>query len=239
MIVIPAVDLKGGRCVRLFQGRMDREKVYSDDPVAMAKRWEGEGAKMLHIVDLDGAVGGSPANTEAIRAIVKALEVPCELGGGIRSMETIEKYLEMGLDRIVLGTAAVKSPDLVKLATKAYPGKIVVGIDAAGGKVAVEGWTETTDESALDLARRLEALGVAAINYTDILRDGAMTGPNIEATAEMVRAVKIPVVAAGGVSRLDDLVGLAKTGAWGAITGKALYEGAIKLNEALERVSEL
>lgn len=239
MIVIPAVDLKGGRCVRLFQGNMDKETVYSKDPVAMAKRWEGEGAKMLHIVDLDGAVGGSPANTEAVRAIVKALSIPCELGGGIRSMETIERYLEMGLDRVVLGTVAVKDPDLVKRAAKAYPGKIVVGIDAVGGKVAVEGWTETTGESALDLARRFENMGVAALNYTDISRDGAMTGPNIEATAEMVRAVKIPVIAAGGVSKMDDLINLAKTGVKGAITGKAIYEGTINLKDAIERLSSI
>jgi phosphoribosylformimino-5-aminoimidazole carboxamide ribotide isomerase len=213
---------------------MDRETFYSDDPAAMARRWESEGAKMLHIVDLDGAVGGSPANEEAVRAILKTLSIPCELGGGIRTMEIIERYLGMGLDKVVLGTVAIKNPDLVRSAAKAFPGRIVVGIDALGGKVAVKGWTETTGESALDLARRFEGMGIAAINYTDISRDGAMAGPNIEATAEMVRSVKIPVIAAGGVSRLEDIINLAKTGVAGTITGKALYEGAFSLKEAIK-----
>jgi phosphoribosylformimino-5-aminoimidazole carboxamide ribotide isomerase len=191
---------------------------------------------MLHIVDLDGAVGGSPANTETIRNIVKSLTIPCEIGGGIRTMETIEKYLEMGLQKVVLGTVAIKNPGLVKEAARSFPGRIVVGIDAVGGNVAVEGWTETTRESALELAQRFEGMGVAAINYTDISRDGAMVGPNIEATAEMVRAVKIPVIAAGGISKLDDIKALRKTGVAGAITGKALYEGAFSLIEAIKSV---
>lgn len=233
MIVIPAVDLKGGKCVRLFQGRMDKETVYSDDPVSMAKKWEAEGAGMLHIVDLDGAVGGSPANNEAVAGIVKALKIPCELGGGIRTMEAIEKCVAMGLARVVLGTVAVKNPSLVKDAARAFPGKIVVGIDAVGGMVAVEGWTETSKVTAGDLAKSFEDMGVRAINYTDISRDGAMKGPNIEETARMVKTVSIPIVAAGGVSRLEDLTNLAQTGVEGAITGKAIYEGAFTITEAI------
>jgi len=235
MIVIPAVDIKGGRCVRLFQGKMDAETVYGDDPVKMAKKWESMGARLLHIVDLDGAVGGSPANREIIARMTDALDIPCELGGGIRSMETIESYLDLGLDRVVLGTAAVKQPELIKEACRKFPGKIVVGIDAKGGKVAVEGWTETTDLDAVRLARQFEDMGVRAINYTDISRDGAMEGPNLEATAEMVNAVEIPVIAAGGVTGMEDLVRLSETGVEGAITGKAIYEGTIDLKEAVER----
>ncbi len=239
MIVIPAVDLKGGKCVRLYQGKMDRETVYSDDPTAMALKWEKMGAEMLHIVDLDGAVGGSPSNTEAVKAIVNALTIPCELGGGIRDMETIEEYIGIGLERLVLGTVAVKNPELVRQAATTYPGRIVVGIDAVKGKVAVEGWTETSGEDAIDMARRIEDMGVRAINYTDISRDGAMEGPNIRETKKMVKAVDIPIVAAGGVTRVKDLVALAKTGVEGAITGKAIYEGAIDLKEAIERISRL
>lgn len=236
MIVIPAVDLKGGKCVRLFQGRMDKETVYSTDPVEMAKKWENQGAKLLHIVDLDGAVGGSPANDSAVREILASVKIPCEIGGGIRTMATIEKYVNMGMARVVLGTSAVKDPELVRESARAFPTRIVVAIDAVDGKVAIKGWTEQTDENAIDLARRFEDMGVRAINYTDISRDGAMEGPNIEATQEMVKAVKIPVVAAGGISCLDDLVKLSKTGVEGAITGKALYEGAFTLAQAISLV---
>jgi len=239
MIVIPAVDIKGGRCVRLFQGRMNEETVYGDNPVEMAKKWESLGASMLHIVDLDGAVGATPVNRYIIRAIVEELNIPCELGGGIRDLPTIEVYLKMGLNRVVLGTAAVKNPDLVKEAAGMFPGRVAVGIDAVHGKVAVEGWTETTDITAGELARRFEDMGVRAINYTDILRDGALVGPNIEATREMVRSVKIPVIAAGGISRMEDLVALVETGVEGAISGKALYEGKINLREAIALIVEL
>jgi len=239
MIVIPAVDIKGGRCVRLYQGKMDEETVYGDDPAAMAKKWESLGALLLHIVDLDGAVGGEPVNRNVIKNIVEELSIPCELGGGIRDMATIEAYIEMGLDRVVLGTAAVKDPDLVNEASKKFPGKIVVGIDAKGGRVAIEGWTETTDLDAVEMARQFEDMGVRAINYTDISRDGAMVGPNIDATSEMVRAVEIPVIAAGGVTRMEDLIALAKTGVEGAITGKAIYEGTIDLKGAIEHVAGL
>ncbi len=239
MMVIPAVDIKGSRCVRLYQGRMDDETVYGDDPVAMAKKWESHGAALLHIVDLDGAVGARPVNRDVISGIVEALAIPCELGGGIRDMATIEAYLDMGLDRIVLGTAAVKNAELVSEACNKFSGRIVVGIDAKGGRVAVEGWTETTDITAVGLAQRFEDMGVRAINYTDISRDGAMVGPNIEATAQMVGAVEIPVIAAGGVTGMEDLIALAQTGVEGAITGKALYEGTIDLKEAIARTAEL
>lgn len=236
MIVIPAVDLKSGKCVRLFQGKMDMETVYSSNPVEMARKWESQGAKLLHIVDLDGAVGGSPANDDAVRAILANVKIPCEVGGGIRTMAIIEKYVKMGIERVVLGTAAVKEPILVREATKVFPDKIVVAIDAINGKVAIKGWTEQTEEIAVNLARKFEDMGVRSINYTDISRDGAMSGPNIEATREMVKAVKIPVVAAGGISCLDDLVRLSKTGVEGAITGKALYEGAFTLAQAISVV---
>ncbi len=239
MIVIPAVDIKGGRCVRLFQGKMDAETVYGDDPAQMARKWESMGAELLHIVDLDGAVGGSPVNREVIARMTEALDIPCELGGGIRNMETIESYLELGLDRVVLGTAAVKQPDLIREACKKFPGKIVVGIDAKDGRVAVEGWTETTDLDAVIMARQFEDMGVRAINYTDISRDGAMEGPNLEATSEMANAVAIPVVAAGGVTRMEDLINLFETGVEGAITGKAIYEGTIDLKDAIERLSQI
>lgn len=238
MIVIPAVDIRGGKCVRLYQGRYDAETVYGDDPVSMAGRWESMGAALLHIVDLDGAKDANPVNREVIGRIVKSLSIPCELGGGIRDMETVEAYLDMGIDRVILGTVAVKNPDLVKQALKQFPGRIVIGIDAKGGKAAVEGWLETTDVDAFELARRFEDMGVRAINYTDISRDGAMIGPNIEAAAKMAGSVEIPVIAAGGVTRMQDLVNLSKTGVEGAITGKALYEGTIDLKEAIARMKD-
>jgi len=239
MMVIPAVDIKGGRCVRLFQGRMDAETVYGDNPVEMAKKWESMGAKLMHIVDLDGAVGGRPVNRDVIKDIVEALEIPCELGGGIRDMATIEAYVNIGMDRIVLGTVAAKDPDLVKDASSKFPDKIVVGIDAKDGRVAIEGWTETTDLNAVVLAQQFEDMGVRAINYTDISRDGAMTGPNTEATANMAQSVGIPVIAAGGISKIEDLIALAKTGVEGAITGKALYEGTIDLKDAIKLIADL
>jgi len=239
MIIIPAVDIKGGRCVRLFQGRMNEETVYGDNPVEMAKKWESLGASMLHIVDLDGAVGAKPVNRYVIRAIVKELHIPCELGGGIRDLPTIEAYLKMGIERVVLGTAAVKNPDLVKEAAGKFPDQVAVGIDAVHGKVAVEGWVETTDIIAGELARRFEDMGVRAINYTDISRDGALVGPDIEAIREIVKSVKIHVIAAGGISRIEDLVALVDTGVEGAISGKALYEGKINLREAIALIAEL
>jgi len=237
MIVIPAIDIKGGRCVRLLQGRMDRETVFSDDPPAMAVRWIDQGARLIHVVDLDGAIEKSPKNLAAIEQIVSAAgSVPIQVGGGIRDLETIGMYLDQGVDRVVIGSAAIYDPDLVRQACRDFPGRIVVGIDARNGKVAIEGWTQTTEVSAIELGRQFEDSGVAAINFTDIERDGMQTGPNIEAIREFARAVGIPVVASGGVSCMDDirnLSKLAKDGVSGIITGRALYDGRLDLHEAV------
>jgi len=240
MIIIPAIDIKGGRCVRLLQGRMDAETVYSDDPSAMARRWEDGGAGRLHVVDLDGAVEKQPKNLPQIRAIIDSVGIPVQVGGGIRDMETIRMYLESGVDRVVIGTEAIRNPDLVKQACQAYPDRIVVGIDARAGRVAIEGWTETTDASAVELARQFEDSGVAAINFTDIERDGMRTGPNIEETRRLAESVAIPVVASGGVSSLDDikaLLPLAPSGVVGVIIGKALYDGNVDLPEAVRLIN--
>ncbi|MFP4256700.1 MAG: 1-(5-phosphoribosyl)-5-[(5-phosphoribosylamino)methylideneamino]imidazole-4-carboxamide isomerase [Desulfobacterales bacterium] len=242
MIIIPAIDIKGGKCVRLFQGEMDRETVFSDDPASMARRWADEGAEMIHVVDLDGAVEKRPRNLETIGRIVEeAGRVPVQVGGGIRDVETLEMYLDMGADRVVIGSAAIYDPDMVKKACRRFPGKIVVGIDAKNGKVAIEGWTKTTEMAATDLGKQFEDAGVAAINFTDIERDGMQTGPNIEATRELARALTIPVVASGGVSCLDDirrLAALETDGVTGIITGRALYEGALDLRSAMELLRE-
>lgn len=236
MIVIPAIDIKDGRCVRLEQGRMDRETVFGDDPSAMARQWQSQGASLIHLVDLDGAVSKTPRNRSVVASIVAAVDVPLQLGGGIRDMETIEMYVEIGIRRIVIGTEAIRHPELVRDAGRRFPGRIVVGIDARKGLVAIEGWTETTETTAIDLARRFEDCGVAAINFTDIHRDGMQTGPNIEATGQLAEAVSIPVVASGGVSNLDDvrnLKPLEALGVEGVITGRALYSGALDLKAAL------
>lgn len=236
MEIIPAIDLKGGKCVRLEQGDMGRDTVFSDDPVATAKKWEAAGATRLHVVDLDGAVGGSPSNGEIIECIVDALTIPVQIGGGIRNMETIDTYIALGVDRVILGTAAQKNPELVIGACEIYHNRIVVGIDAKEGKVAVRGWKEVTSESAMELAAEYEDYGVAAIVYTDIMRDGMMQGPNIEATRELALSVDIPVIASGGVSSLDDiktLLPLEKDGVEGIITGRAIYSGALDLTKAI------
>jgi phosphoribosylformimino-5-aminoimidazole carboxamide ribotide isomerase len=236
MIVIPAIDIKGGRCVRLLQGRMEDETVFSDDPAAMARRWAEAGAELIHIVDLDGAVEKTPRNLEAIRAILAAVDVPIQVGGGVRSAETLGMYLEIGAGRVVIGTEAVRNPDMVREACAAHPGKVVVGIDAREGWVAVEGWTETTRTRAADLARRFEDSGVAAINFTDIHRDGMRSGPNLEETRALARAIDIPVVASGGVASLEDiaaLLPLESDGVAGVITGRALYDGGLDLREAI------
>jgi phosphoribosylformimino-5-aminoimidazole carboxamide ribotide isomerase len=236
MIVIPAIDLKDGKCVRLLQGRMDAETVFSDDPPAMALRWAQDGAELLHVVDLDGAIKKMPQNPDAIRKILQAVSMPIQVGGGIRDMETIGLYLGMGVSRVIIGTEAVRNPLLVKEACKRYPGRIVVGIDARSGWVAVEGWTETTRVRAADLAREFEDSGVAAINFTDINRDGMQTGPNIEETRRLADSVSIPVIASGGVSCLEDirnLLPLESVGVKGVITGRALYSGALNLKEAI------
>ncbi len=236
MIVIPAIDLKEGRCVRLEQGEMHRDTVFSDNPAQQALTWEQAGAELLHLVDLDGAFAGQPKNKEAISAILTAISIPAQLGGGIRDLATIEAYLALGLSRVIIGTAAQRNPELVIEACQKFPGQIVVGIDAKNGMVAVQGWAEVTGSTAVDLARKFEDCGVAAIIYTDISRDGMMGGPNLEATKALAEAITIPVIASGGVSSLKDienLMAIEASGINGAITGKAIYTGAINLREAI------
>ena len=241
MQIIPAIDLKNGNCVRLMQGEMDKETVYSDEPEKMARRWQKDGAQIIHIVDLDGAVEKHPKNLDSIRKIIENVRVDVQVGGGIRNEQTIDLYMEMGALRIIIGTEAIKNPQLVKDACKKYPGRIVVGIDARKGMVAIEGWTQTTDVSAVELAKRFEDSGVSAINFTDIHRDGMQTGPNIEETRRLAAAISIPVVASGGVSVLEDienLLPLEQNGVTGIITGRALYSGTLKLTEAIRLVNQ-
>ncbi|WP_170348015.1 1-(5-phosphoribosyl)-5-[(5-phosphoribosylamino)methylideneamino]imidazole-4-carboxamide isomerase [Ruegeria atlantica] len=239
MILYPAIDLKDGQAVRLLRGEMDKATVFNDDPAAQARAFVEAGCEWLHLVDLNGAFAGEPINAAPVEAILKACNVPAQLGGGIRDMTTIETWIEKGLARVILGTVAVENPDLVREAAKAFPGKVAVGIDARSGMVATKGWAEETDVQVTDLARSFEDAGVAAIIYTDINRDGAMQGPNIEATADLARAVSIPVIASGGVSSLDDLIALRDCGVElnGAISGRALYDGALDLKEALATLS--
>ena len=236
MMIIPAVDIKDGRCVRLQQGEMDRETVFSNNPALMAQRWQEAGAELLHLVDLNGAIDKKPKNLTTIQAILDAVHIPVQLGGGIRDMDTIATYIDRGVSRVVLGTEAIRNPDLIIQAALRFPERIVVGIDARNGFVAIEGWTETTGTTAIDLARRFEDVGLAAINFTDIHRDGMQTGPNLEATRRLAEAVSIPVVASGGVSTIEDiknLLPLESAGVQGVITGKALYSGSLDLKEAI------
>jgi phosphoribosylformimino-5-aminoimidazole carboxamide ribotide isomerase len=236
MRIIPAIDLKGGRCVRLVQGRMQEETVYSDDPAGLALSWEQAGARLLHVVDLEGAVEGKPAHAPAIARIVGSVSIPVQVGGGIRDDRTVEHYLEMGVARVVIGTEAIRNPAFVNQICRAHPGRIVAGIDARNGRVAIRGWTETTDTLAVDLAQRLEDSGVAAIIFTDIQRDGMQTGPNIEQTRLMAEAVGVQVIASGGVGSLDHirrLLALEPAGVSGVIVGKALYSGSVLFAEAL------
>ena len=236
MIVIPAVDIKDGKCVRLLQGRMDAETVFGDDPVAMACKWDAAGAEIIHIIDLDGAFMKQPRNLETIRNIIASVDARIQIGGGIRTMDTIGMYLESGAERVIIGTEAIRNPGLVDDACRAFPGNIVVGIDARKGMVAIEGWTEDTSTQAVDLARRFEDSGVAAINFTDIHRDGMQTGPNIEETRKLAESISISVVASGGVARLADiknLLPLESSGVSGVITGKALYSGSLDLKAAI------
>lgn len=236
MLVIPAIDLKEGNCVRLEQGEMHRDTVFSDNPAEQALVWQSSGAELLHLVDLDGAFAGVPKNKTAIESIIASITIPAQLGGGIRDIATIEAYLSLGLSRVIIGTAAQRNPELVVEACKKFPGRIMVGIDAKNGMVAVQGWAEVTDVTATELARSFEDCGVAAIIYTDISRDGMMGGPNIKATKALAEAISIPVIASGGVSSLRDIENLMtveQSGVVGAITGKAIYTGAINLAEAI------
>lgn len=234
MILYPAIDLKDGACVRLYKGEMDQATVFNTNPAAQARAFAEAGCDWLHLVDLNGAFAGAPVNAAPVEEILQALDIPCQLGGGIRDMATIEAWLSKGLARVILGTVAVEDPALVRAAAKAFPGQVAVGIDAREGRVATKGWAEETEVQVTDLARSFEDAGVAAIIYTDINRDGAMQGPNIDATESLARAVSIPVIASGGVSSLSDLMALNDTGVIsGAISGRALYDGAIDLGAAL------
>ena len=231
--IIPAIDLKGGRCVRLRQGRMEDETVFSDNPAEVARRWEGAGATRIHLVDLDGAVGGEPVNARAVEAIVGAVKVPTQLGGGIRTRETMDFYLGLGVRRVILGTAALDPAALARLCG-GYGGEVAVGIDARDGFVAVKGWTETASVRAADLVSALSGLPLAAIIYTDISRDGMMQGPNVEAMAAMLEISPAPLIASGGVSRIEDVERLcALTGLAGMIIGRALYDGRVDLAAAV------
>ena len=237
MIIIPAVDIKNGKCVRLLQGRMTDDTVYSDDPAAMAVKWAQLGAQIIHVIDLDGAFSKSPQNVTRISEIAQSVKVPIQLGGGIRNEKTVAMYLEMGIGRVIIGTEAIKRPEFVKRICTTYPDQIIVGIDARNGKVAIDGWTQTTHVEAVDLARAFEDCGVAAINFTDIQRDGMQTGPNLKATRQLAEAISIPVVASGGVSSIQDirnLVTLEEFGIIGVIVGKALYSGQLDLKTALK-----
>ena len=241
MILFPAIDLKDGQCVRLFQGDMDQVTVFGDDPAAQARDFAAAGAKWLHVVDLNGAVSGRPVNEDAVTAILDAVDIPVQLGGGIRDRDTIEFWLERGVRRVILGTIAVRDPARVEQASRKHPGRVAVGIDARDGMVAVEGWTETSATTALDLAKRFRDSGLAVIIYTDISRDGAMQGPNIEAMVELARAISVPVIASGGVSSMADLEALKKAGQGllqGVISGRALYDGRIDLAAAIGLLEE-
>ena len=238
MILYPAIDLKDGQAVRLVRGEMDQATVFNTDPAAQARSFQDAGSTWLHLVDLNGAFAGQPVNGAAVEAILAATDVPAQLGGGIRDMETIEMWLTRGIARVILGTVAVENPALVRQAAAAFPGQIAVGIDARKGRVATKGWAEETDVMVTDLARQFEDAGVAAIIYTDIDSDGAMGGPNVQATADLARATSIPVIASGGVSSLADLIALRDTGVIaGAISGRALYDGALDLGQALSALA--
>jgi len=237
MIFFPAIDLKDGKCVRLLRGEMDRATVFNDDPGAQARAFVTQGCRWIHVVDLNGAFEGRPVNADAVDAILDDVSVPIELGGGIRSMETIRFWLDKGVRRVILGTVALRDPDLVIEACKAYPGRIVVGVDAKDGLVAVEGWAEVSDITAIELAKKFEGVGVAAIIFTDIARDGLMQGPNIDSTLELAQAVSIPVIASGGVSSMEDLGALKARGGdllEGVISGRAVYDGQIEVREAVD-----
>ena len=239
MIIIPAVDIKDGKCVRLLQGRQEDETVFSNDPAAMARKWADAGAELIHVVDLDGAFEKSPQNLDAVKKILNTVDTPIQLGGGIRNERTAKALLDLGVHRVIIGTEAIKNPEWVMKTARRFPGQVVVGIDARDGLVAIEGWKETTTIRAIDLAKRFEGCGIAAINFTDIYRDGMQTGPNIAETGRLAEAISIPVVASGGVSSIKDienLLPLEAVGVTGVITGKALYSGTLDFKQALTLV---
>jgi phosphoribosylformimino-5-aminoimidazole carboxamide ribotide isomerase len=236
MLIIPAIDLQAGRCVRLTQGRLGTTTVYSENPVEVAREWVRQGAKRLHVVDLDGAFGGNPENGPIIEKITAAVEVPVQVGGGIRSLETVEKYIKSGIDKVILGSKVVQDPHFLKETTTAFPGKVIVSIDAKGGLVMTEGWTEESGRSAIEVGRKASLQGAAMLIYTDIERDGMLSGPNLEAISKMVESMDIPVIASGGVGGLADIRSLRSIGpkkVAGVIIGKALYAGAVHLPDAL------
>jgi len=244
MLLIPAIDLQDGRCVRLRQGDLNDATVFSDDPAAMAEQWLDQGARRLHLVDLNGAVAGKPKNEAAIKAIVEAVseDIPVQIGGGIRDLDTIERYLDNGISYVIIGTAAVKDPGFLRDACSAFPGAIIVGLDARDGKVATDGWSKLTRHDVLDLARKFEDYGVESIIYTDIGRDGMLSGVNIEATVRLARSVGIPVIASGGVTDLRDIEALCAVedeGVEGAILGRSIYEGTLDFAAAQQRADEL
>jgi phosphoribosylformimino-5-aminoimidazole carboxamide ribotide isomerase len=236
LIVIPAIDLKEGRCVRLSQGRMDQESVYSDHPVEMAIHWESKGAERIHVVDLNGAVTGTPYHKNLIKEMVHAVRVPIEVGGGIRDLATVEDYLASGVKWVIFGTSAFKNPTFVQEVCKKFPGRIILGVDAKGGKVSVQGWKEDASVEAIDLVKQFEGMGISSVIFTDIERDGMSTGVNREMTRTLARSTSIPVIASGGVSRIEDIASLLKLeadGIIGVIVGRALYTGRIDLAEAV------
>ena len=241
MEIYPAIDLLAGRCVRLYQGDYDRSEVFHDNPADLARQWTSQGATWLHVVDLDGAKAGKPVNLEAIAAIVRAVSVPIQVGGGLRDRSSVAQLLELGVQRAILGTVAVEQPQLVASLCQEFPDRIAVGIDARNGKVATRGWLETSEVLAIDLAQQMQQLGAAAIIYTDIHRDGTLAGPNLEALRELATSLSIPVIASGGVSSITDLLSLLALeplGVTGAIVGRALYTGDISLKQALQAVGQ-
>ena len=238
MQVIPAIDLRGGRCVRLKQGDYDRETIFGDDPAAMAARWEAEGATRIHLVDLDGAKAGRPINVKAVSAILKRVGVPCQLGGGVRDEATIVAWLDCGLDRVIVGTQALKDPAWFRAMADRYPGRLVLGLDARDGRVVTEGWLDVSSVEATSLAEQFDDLPLGAVVYTDISRDGMLEGPNLDSTEALARRLKTPVIASGGVGSLQDVARLAELPIAGCIVGRALYDGRFRLSEARERAGE-